>query len=143
MGRGSDVAREMVEEAGPMLTSLGLGGSAGWWIASATSHGAAHVPAWSGWSIGGLLVAALGIAVWGIGKAIKKPPPASNVFNFGPGSSAYFGQPGASGASVAAQPLATGIPGVAGSGTGTTTFVGTAAGKVVLPREQDGDSEDQ
>jgi hypothetical protein len=60
-GPGSDIARQMVEEAGPMLTSLGLGGSAGWWIASATSHGAAHVPAWSDLSVGGLVLAAVGV----------------------------------------------------------------------------------
>ena len=68
----------------------------------------------------------------------------------------------ASGASGAAQPSRTGVraltagssvletsfgaqgvPGVAGRGTGVTTSVATEAGKVVPPREQDGDSEDQ
>jgi hypothetical protein len=131
----------MVEEAGPMLTSLGLGGSGGWWIASATSHGTAHVPAWSGWSVGGLLLAAVGVALWGIGKALKKPAPPTNVFNFGPGSHAHFGQPGASGASVAAQPSPTGVLGVAAGGNFTAFLLGKAAGSVSLPNDEDGENE--
>jgi len=86
-----DIGREVVAEAGPVIVGVGAGGTTGWVIAAKTAAASAHVPVWSGWSVGGLLLVAVGVALWGVGKAIRKPSGPTTIQNFYGGAHQHYG----------------------------------------------------